>query len=194
MQKRGDKWQLVEPNKADADAGVVDIVTSSLATLEVQRVVDENPADLKQYGLDPPRIDVAFRLKGQKDFQQLLVGDKTPTGGDLYAETPNEKRVFLVSSFLESTFNKNTFALRDKAILKFDRDEGRRLRAVTDGPARSQFTRNGTDWRSSSRSAARADYAAVEGLLTRLSSTQMQKIVGARRRRTSKQYGLDRPA
>ena len=49
----GDNWQIIEPNKADADGGVVGTVTSSLARLEVQRVVDENPSDLAQYGLEP---------------------------------------------------------------------------------------------------------------------------------------------
>ena len=53
VQLVGGNWQLVEPNAADADGGVVGTVTSNLASLEVQRVVDENPADLAQYGLDP---------------------------------------------------------------------------------------------------------------------------------------------
>ena len=51
--RRRQAGSLLEPNKADADAGVVGTVTSNLSTLEVQRVVDENPADLKQYGLEP---------------------------------------------------------------------------------------------------------------------------------------------
>ena len=48
VQRVGDGWQLVEPSKAAADTGVVGTVTTNLASLEVQRVVDENPSDLKQ--------------------------------------------------------------------------------------------------------------------------------------------------
>ena len=66
----------------------------------------------------------SFRLKDQKEFQRLLVGEKTPTGGDLYAKRPDEKRVFLISSFLDSIFNKTPFDLRDKAVLKFDARQG----------------------------------------------------------------------
>ena len=51
VQRTGDNWQLLEPVKADADNGVVGTVTSNLSTLEVQRVVEESPADLAQYGL-----------------------------------------------------------------------------------------------------------------------------------------------
>ena len=192
LQKVGDTWQLLQPNKADADAGVVGTVTSNLSTLEVQRVVDENPTDLKQYGLDPARIDVSFRLKDQKEFQQLLVGDKTPAGGDVFAKRPNEKRVFLVSSYLESIFNKSSFDLRDKSVLKFDRTSTDRI-TVNEAGSAIEFTRNGMEWRIAKPIPARADYAAIEGLLTRLSSTFMQKIA-APEAPDLRMYGLDRPA
>ena len=192
VQKVGENWQLLEPNKAAADTGVVGTVTSNLSTLEVQRVVDENPSDLAQYGLEPARIDVSFRLKDQKDFQQLFVGNKTPTGGDVFARRPNEKRVFLISSYLESIFNKSSFDLRDKSVLKFDRAVADRI-TVTEGASTIEFTKEGMDWRIARPVAARADSAAIEGLLTRLSSTFMQKIVEPEAANVAK-YGLDRPA
>ena len=188
----GENWQLIEPNAADADAGVVGTVTSNLASLEVQRVVDENPADLAQYGLNPPRIDVAFRVKDQQDFQRLLVGDKTPTGGDLFAKRPDETRVFLISSFLDLIFNKTPFDLRDKAILNFERDTADGIE-IAGGSTDIQFAKNGTDWRIVTPVAVRADYAAVEELMTRLSSTQMQEVVAPEAGDLSA-YGLDRPA
>jgi hypothetical protein len=191
LQRVGTDWQILEPNKAAADNGVVGTVTSNLSSLEVQRVVDENPTDLKQYGLEPARIDVSFRLKDQKDFQQLLVGEKTPTGGDVFAKLPNEKRVFLVSSYLESIFNKSAFDLRDKAVLKYNREAAERI-SVVEGASALEFARNGMDWRIAKPITARADYAAIEGLLTRLSSTFMQRVVEHEPASLAK-YGLDRP-
>jgi hypothetical protein len=184
-------WQVVEPVKADADAAEVAAITSGLAGLEVQRVIAENPTDVKQYGLEPARLEVAFREKDQKEFRRLLIGEKTPTGSDLYAKTPDQSRVFLISSYLESTFNKNAFNLRDKAILKFDRDKADTVEI--DGLATMLFSRQGTDWRIAKPISARADYAAMEGLITRLSSAQMQQIV-APEATDLKQYGLDSPA
>jgi len=166
VQRVGDDWQLVEPVKTDADDGVVGTVTSNLGTLEVQRVVEESPTDLAPYGLNPPRIDVAFRLRDQKDFQRLLVGEKTPTGGDLYAKRAEEKRVILISSFLDSIFAKTPFELRDKTILRFERDKADAVEILS-GTNSLQFARNGTDWRIVKPAQARADYAATEGLLTR---------------------------
>jgi len=185
-------WQLVEPAKAEADASELSAVTSNLSSLEVQRVVEEAPADLGRYGLSPPRVDVAFRLKGEKNFRHLLIGEKTPTGSDLYAKLQDGKRVFLVSSYLDSTFNRTPFDLRDKSILEFDREKADSVE-IAAGTTTLQFARSGTDWKIAKPIAARGDYGAIEAVVTRLSSGQMQRIVEAEPA-DLKQYGLDKPS
>jgi hypothetical protein len=72
----------------------------------VSRVVDEKPADLKGFGLEPAAHGRALQGEGAAAERRILLGDKTATGGDLYAKLPDSPRVFLVPSFLESTFNK----------------------------------------------------------------------------------------
>jgi hypothetical protein len=184
-------WELVEPAKADADASELSSITSNIGSLEVQRVVEENPGDLAQYGLNPPRVDVAFRLKNEKDFRHLLIGEKTPTGGDLYAKLQSDKKVFLISSFLDSTFNRTPFDLRDKTILEFDREKVDAVEIAGKGTT-LRFTRSGTEWKIAQPFAARGDYGAIEGLVTRLSSGQMQRIVDAEPK-DLKTYGLESP-
>jgi hypothetical protein len=191
LQKMDGKWQLVEPVQAAADSNELTSIASSLASLEVQRVVDENAGDLKQYGLEPARMEVAFRSKGQTDLRRLQIGEKTPTGSDLYARLPEQNRVFLVSSYLDSTFNKNTFALRDRRILLFDRATVDGLE-LTSGTSKTRLTKSGSDWRLASPISVRADFAAVEGALERLSSTQMQGIVDPEGKDLAK-YGLTKP-
>jgi hypothetical protein len=109
----------------------------------------------------------------------------------MYARFPDQKRVFLVSSFLDSTFNKNTFALREKSIIKIDRDKVDRIE-IAAGPRSVSLTKSGMEWRLESPVMARADFAAVEGALERLSSGRMQGIVPGD---TSdlKKYKLDPP-
>lgn len=192
LQKGNGAWKLVEPTAADADSGEISSITSGLASLDIQRVVDESSADLKQYGLEPAKIDVSFRVKGQKDARRILFGEKTPTGGDLYARLPDRPRVFLVSSYLESSFNKNAFALRDKAVLKFDSSKADGL-AVTSGSTHLEFVKAGTDWTIVKPIAARADYAGVEGVIQRLSTAQMQAFIVPETDNV-KQYGLDSPS
>ena len=74
-------------------------ITTNLGTLEITRVVDENPADLKEYGLDAPRVEIEFKASGDKtygDYHRLLIGAKSPTGGQVFARRDADKRVILV--------------------------------------------------------------------------------------------------
>jgi len=191
VQKADGSWQIVEPSKAPADDTEMTSIASSLAGLEIQRVVDANAGDVKRYGLDPARISVAFRSKGQKDLRRVEFGEKTPTGGDLYARIPGEKRVFLVSSFLDSTFNKTPFALRDKTILKIDRQKADALELM-EGPNAIQLAKKGSDWMLTKPLAARADFAVVESSLERTGSAQMVGITEENASDLAK-YGLDKP-
>jgi hypothetical protein len=192
LRKGANGWELVQPVKAEADASEATSVASNLGSLEIQRVVEENPGDLAQYGLNPPRVDVGFRLKDEKDFRHLFVGEKTPTGGDLYAKLQNDKKVFLISSFLDNTFNRTPFDFRDKSILEFDREKVDSIEIAT-GNDTVQLTRSGTEWKVSKPFAARGDYGAIEGLVTRLSSGQMQRIVETENK-DPKTFGLDKPS
>ncbi len=188
------RWQLVDPVEAEADSAEVNNMASSLASLDVQRVVDEAPADLGQFGLSTPHVEVAFRVKGQTDFRRLQIGEKTPTGGDVYARRPDEKRVFLVSSFIDETFKRTPFDLRDKTILKFDRDKVTGLE-ITNASGTLLFERKGANWVFVKPRAMRADFATVEGALTSLSSTLMQKFVADSATPAElAQYGLSKPS
>lgn len=192
LQKSDGVWKVVEPVTADADQGELAAVTGALPDLEIQRVVDENPTDLKRYGLESPRIEVGFRTKGSKDFRQLKIGDRTPTGNEVYAQTPDKKRVILLSSFVDGTFNKNTFALRDKSVLKFERDKVTSLE-LSSKAGDMHFTKSGTEWRIVKPIAARADFGVVEGIIERLRTLQMQEIVAPDGAAKPANYGLDTP-
>src|SRR5262245_16418080 len=193
VRKQGDGWQITQPAAVAADAGEISGITSNLASLEVQRVVDEKPADLKQYGLDPPHIEVAFTSGGAE--RTVLFGGKSPTGADLYAKLPDKPRVFLVPSYVESNFNKSTFDLRDKTILKVDRDKLDHVEIET--PDRTlKFAKQGADWRITQPIDARADFNTLEGILGRLNSSPMKSIVAqdVKDPKDLAQYGLDKPA
>jgi uncharacterized protein DUF4340 len=193
VQKQGEGWQITQPTAVAADGGEISGITSNLASMEVQRVVDEKPADLKQYGLDPPRIEVAFKSGGTA--RTVFLGGKSPTGSDLYAKVPDKPRVFLVPSYIEANFNKSTFDLRDKTILKVDRDKLDHIEIETPDHA-LKFARQGGDWRITQPVDARADFGTLEGILGRLNSSPMKAIVApdVTDPKDLAQYGLDKPA
>src|SRR5690349_20214968 len=175
LQKIDGKWQVVEPLKAEADATEASNIASSLAGVDIQRVVDENASNMKEYGLDPARVEIAFRAKGKKEMERLQLGEKTPTGGDIYARLAGKNRVFLVNSFLDGTFNKNTFALRDKKVLTIDQAKADSLELIS-ADKTLQFAKRGSDWRLVKPVDARADFGTVESAIGRVASLQMQGI------------------
>lgn len=186
LRKTGTEWQIAEPAGAAPDPGEVSSLTSNLASLEIQRVLDEEAADLKEFGLEPPRFDVAFKAGGQE--HKLLLGAKTPPGSDLYARLDNQKRVFLVPSHIEATFNQTTFDLRDKRIIALDRDAIDRVEISSAGRT-MVLTKTGSEWSMAEPIAAPADFSAVSGLIGRLTSAQMQSLAA-----DGAAAGLDSPA
>ena len=193
IKKTKDAWQIVSPVSDDVDAAEVSGITSNLGTLEVARVIDEHPSDLKEYGLASPRIEVQFKAGG-KGSLKLLVGEKSPTGGQLFVKKNDEPRVFLIPAFHETTFNRSTFDLRDKRLLKFERDKVDAV-DVTAGGKTLALKKDGSDWKLVTPTAAKADYGTVEGLIGRVQSAHIKSIVTAEAPPADlKKYGLDKPA
>jgi hypothetical protein len=182
---------MTEPEATDADVTEASSLATNIASMEQTRVVDENAGDLAPYGLAEPRLRIAFKAEGDKSGEVHL-GDKTPTQGDVYAVKPGTRKVFLVSSYLETTFDKKPFDLRDKRVVKFERDKVDSLE-ITRGKDSIRMTRKDSDWKVESPVAGRGDYSTIEGLLTRLSTAAMSEIVDANAT-DAKKYGLDAPS
>lgn len=190
LRKTDAGWRMVEPTQVDADPPEAIGLAQAIANLESVRNVVDNPSDLKQFGLAEPQITVEFKAEGGTSGSFKL-GNKNATQGELYAMKGGENKVFLVSSFQESSFNREPFALRDKKILKFDREKADTLTLAKGGDS-LELSRNGSDWRVVKPVASRSDYSAVEGFITRLSSANMSKLVEEDAADLAK-YGLDKP-
>jgi hypothetical protein len=192
LKKSADGWHLTSPQQIRADDSEVTGITSNLASLSIQRVVDENPSNLGDYGLREPVAEVSFKAKGAKQFKTLQIGTKTPTGSDMYAKTADDKKVFLVSGYLESSFNRTPFDLRDKKIVTFDREKVDRIE-IRRGSSLVTLVKTNGEWRMTAPVDARGDFGAIEGLISRLQSAQMKAIVTENPAEFSK-YGIDPPS
>jgi len=193
LKKNGAKWQITAPETLDVDDSEINGVLSTLRSLEVQRTIDENPKAVAGFGLEPPRITVGFRAAGETGMRRLQLGNKTPTGGDLYARVEGQPKLFLVSSYLEDSLNKNTFALREKSVLKFGRDEVDSLTIEPASGTGMAFAKKGNDWRFTKPVDVKADFSAADGIVGRLAQARMKSVVAADGTKELKKYGLDKP-
>ena len=186
-------WQVLQPVTAKADESEISGITSALASIDVVRVIDENPSNLNEYGLSNPRIQVDFKAAGDKEFRKLFIGEKSPTGADLFARRNDEKKVFLIPAFQETIFNKDSFALRDKSVLKFDREKVDGVEVAAAGKS-LVMAKDGPEWKIKKPVETRADYGSVEGLVGRLQTIQMKSIAADQASPADlKKYGLEKP-
>ena len=194
IEKDGARWQVTEPFRANVDVTKVVSLSSSLANLEMQRVVAEaeDAPDLGPFGLTAPDIEVGFRTANGVDAR-LLIGGRSPAGNDLYATVADSNRVFLISGFMDTTFDQTTFDLRDKSILDITRDQVDSLE-IAGGDLAVRLRKTDGEWALVSPIEARADPGVTDGLVGRLGTGQMaaieQEAVAAD---AVEPFGLDAP-
>lgn len=188
-------WSLVAPVAAPADSVVVDSIVSSLESMEIERVLDENPTALAQFGLEVPRVQVTFKTAGGASHQ-LSLGSDTPTRSGIYARVDDNPRLLLVPAFLETTFDKTSFDLRNRRVLDVTREAIDRVTLAARGTAPVELRREGVDWRLAAPIAARADFSPSDGLVSRIATAQMSSIVTEGSNPTPAElrtWGLDTP-
>src|SRR6267378_2017496 len=111
--EKGDKgWKLAEPVRADADDTVVDSLLGTLSALKQKKDLGEEK-DLKAFGLEQPRLEVALKLDGGKDVG-LQVGIDNGFDGTLYVKKQGEATVRVIDAYQKASFEKTAFDLRDK--------------------------------------------------------------------------------
>lgn len=194
LKKEEAGWQIVAPIAAAASPSDVINMAAALSALTRGRVIDEAPASLAEYGLEPPRLSIEFSSTGDSPSGQLLIGEKTTTGANLYAKTADATRVFLIDAYQDTSFNRTTFDLREKTLLAFDRMQVNGVR-VDLASQDLVFRKDGDAWRMVEPLNSRADVGLVEGLVGSVAGAQMQSVVTEtptpEQLRT---FGLDRPA
>lgn len=192
LKKANNAWKIVMPATLDTDPAEVSAITTALAGLETEKVVEENPPSLKEFTLDPARISITFHVAGETGTHRIDIGVKTPMGADLYAKVEGKPAVFLIGSYREDSLNKSTFNLRDKTVLTFDRDAANFLK-IDDGKKPIVIAKKNNVWRVTLPIDTGADFTAVDGLVGRLYQSRMKAFVTDDGTKDLKKYGLDKP-
>jgi hypothetical protein len=172
VKRNGSKWELTSPKPLPTDNDAVSGVTGALASLSADRVVEDKAADLSQYGLTAPTVEVDITKKDGK-VQKLLIGDDTPTAGDVFVAVAGDPRVFTMTSSLKTNLDKTSQDLRDKRLLTFDQDKLSRVELAAKKSV-VDFGRNAqNEWTIVQPKPMRADGWQVEELVRKLKDAKM---------------------
>lgn len=170
------KWAITAPKPLNADQDSVSSVVNTVSSLATDRLIEEKAADLGQYGLTSPALQVTVTKKDGK-AQELLVGDETPTQSGFFATVKGDPRVFTIASFNKTSVDKTSNDLRDKRLLTFDQDKLLRIELAAKGQP-VEFGKNSqNDWQIVKPGPYRADSLQVDELIRKLKDTKMDTSV-----------------
>ena len=186
------KWRIEKPINAAADAEEVNRIVKELADTMVDRVLTQNIANLKPFGLDAPTWEITLSAD-DGTTQTLLVGGKGPGGSDLYLKPKDRNQVLVMPGYgIEALQSKKADELRDKTVIAFNKDDVQRLE-LTSGTQTINVERAGADaWQLTAPVKAKAKKDKVDSILMSFQSLKGSKIVEDNPKDLAK-YGLDKP-
>jgi hypothetical protein len=121
------KWRIVKPAVLDVKKAPMDDLLYSIANLASERVIEEKPADLTIYGLQPPQVTVRLTLT-TGEVRELYLGDLTPAGDSYYLMEQGDSRVFTVRAHHGTYFH---YVIRDLWDGAFTPLDGTSIASIT---------------------------------------------------------------
>lgn len=167
----GGTWKITEPEQHNADQETISGMLSALSPLDAERVLDNSGANLQNYGLDQPSLEVDVTGKDGKT-QQVEFGDQTPTGDSVYVMLVGNPKVFTAANFNETSLNKGVNDLIDTRLLPVEVDEITRLELLA-GHQDIVFSHANGKWQIEKPSPLRTDNFAVDDLANQLVDAKM---------------------
>ena len=165
-------WQITSPKTLPANQQTVQDMLSNLSPLNAERVIATNTANLQNYGLEKPSVEVDIVEKDHAQ-QKLLFGDSTPAGDAAYAMVAGNPRIFTTYLFHKTDLNKSLNDLRDTRLITANPDKMSSIDLIQ-GSHEIDFDRNSKgNWQIAKPGPYRADATSVDSLADALSGVHM---------------------
>jgi hypothetical protein len=117
LKKTGAEWNVVEPVQDLADSATVNALVSGVLSTKYERIVEEKPANLDDYGLKSPKLKISFKKSDASPAESVFIGRDTPVGAAIYVRTAANEAVYKVPSSLKTSGDRSLKDLRNKAVV-----------------------------------------------------------------------------
>ncbi|MDO8744464.1 MAG: DUF4340 domain-containing protein [Candidatus Brocadiaceae bacterium] len=207
LEKSGDDyWYIVEPQRLRADNSEVNSILSEFEYMNKVgsfKKEGEKPFDLKDYGLDDPKISIhmytnipasadKIQVTGPKNKYTVFVGQKLAAGDNVYLKLDTSDEVVVVPGTLHSKANKDVLGLRSKWVFTFDKEAVDSLQIKT-----NEFNvvcnRKGIFWRLVEPINDLADLEKIKEIIGKLKNLQIDSADFLPDTTDLAKYGLDKP-
>lgn len=191
LKKENGGWKLVAPIEAKVDEAAVEGLVSELSSTQVERSLEPDLVDWKNYGLEDPNLKIAMGLKDGRSLD-LELGDKDFNQSSVFGRIPHLAKVLVLPTLLHTTVDKELFDFRDKSVLDFDREQVREVR-VRSRRKTYRLQKEGEDWSVREPIQARADRSEIRSFLSDLEFARVEEFL-ERGAGGLKTYGLNAPS
>lgn len=189
LTKRNDSWFITKPLEWPANPNAVSRIVNELQFLEHEtsfyvRDLAKNGQSLTDYGLDQPKLTVAFTsgdpdAGGARVPTLLRLGESTKDGIRLYLLSPDGERIHVVPQSLAHSLALTFADLHSDTIFSIPVFEARSLNLQTAAPAslHIRLHREGSRWSFDSPIIARASKNATELAINQLNALRVKSFI-----------------
>src|SRR3989304_4919690 len=207
LEKSGDDyWYIVEPQRLRADNSEINSILSEFEYMNKVgsfKKEGEKPFDLKDYGLDDPKISIhmytnipasadKIQVTGPKNKYTVFVGQKLAAGDNVYLKLDTSDEVGVVPGTLHSKANKDVLGLRSKWVFTFDKEAVDSLQIKTN-EYNVVCNRKGIFWRLVEPIHDLADLEKIKEIIGKLKDLQIDSADFLPDTAELAKYGLDNP-
>ncbi len=193
LQKKGEHWEIVKPMQARADDQKVGDLIAQITTARIEQFVAEDRGDLHPYGLAEPRGSITLFGPDDKTGQMLQIGTVPEKNQDqVYVRFTPRNFVYTLPKKTESLLDTKPNDLRDRHLVRFDRNILDRLTIDAPGKPKIVLARKNEAWTIVSRNNVGANASEANRLIDTLANEQVTKFVEDVASNLGK-YGLDKP-
>ena len=123
MKEEG-KWEIVSPVKARADMIKIIEIVSKFKNSEIKEFIDEEPKDLKIYGLYPVKSKLSIWLSGDESpTETIFIGERDKKKRGYLAKLEVKNNIFLIEEDMVDLLPDDAEDLRERSVLFFEEEK-----------------------------------------------------------------------
>jgi hypothetical protein len=147
LEKKSDHWDLLRPLRARGDDQKINDLIAQITTARIQQFVADDRGDLHPYGLAEPRGAITLFGENDKQGQMLQIGAVPENQKDqVYARFASRGFVYTLPKKVEEVLNAKPDDLRDRHLVRIDRNNLDRITIEAEGKAKTVLARKGEKW------------------------------------------------
>jgi hypothetical protein len=192
--KEGFVWRITSPVEAMGDYETIEGLLVASNGLEKVGVAADSAQislpdfSLADFGLADPAIRLSFEGEGDSP-QEIIFGDRSPTGVYLYVQVSGDDKVYLAKSMNYHLFDLALHDLRDKRYVRFDPDLVASIE-LQYGGLRIAVERDGLQWKMNIPVEDRGDDSSIARFLTDLRDARIENFASLK---VGESTGLEEP-